>query len=206
MNTVDNATAEGAKLQRGRGAKVAIAGVVAIGLLAGGIFAGMAIADPTKSEEYATAVSHVQVAGADRDKYREQLAALTTKHQELESGIEEREAALEERERALGERESGLEESEAAVKAREKAVGTAEAEAEANTVSDGTWTVGEDIKAGTYRTTGNVESSCYWGIYRSGSNGGDIIENDIPGGGKPTVKLSKGQDFKSSNCGDWQKK
>lgn len=206
MSDVENGTPEDAKPNSGRGARVAIAGVVAVGLLAGGVFAGMAMADPTKSEEYATAVKHVQVAGADRDNYRNQLAELTTKHQELETGIEEREAALGERESALGVRESGLDESEAAVKAREKAVGTAEAEAEANAVSDGTWTVGEDIKAGTYRTTSNVGARCYWGIYRSGSNGGDIIENDIPGGGKPTVKLSKGQDFKSSNCGDWQKK
>ncbi|GAA1859117.1 hypothetical protein GCM10009715_03320 [Paeniglutamicibacter psychrophenolicus] len=189
-----------------KGGKVTLAAALAVGLVIGGIYAGMAMADPTASEEYATAVSHAQVAGADRDKYRGELAELTTKHDTLASELADRESALEERESAVGEKETEVSEAEAAVKTREKAVGTAEAEAAANTVSDGMWTVGEDIKPGTYRTTGSVGSRCYWGIYRSGSNGDDIIDNDIPGGGKPTVRLSKGQDFKSSNCGDWRKK
>ncbi len=73
------------------------------------------------------------------------------------------------------------------------------------TVSDGTWTVGSDIAAGTYRATADVGSSCYWGIYETGSNGSNIIENDIPGGGRPSVALSAGQDFKSSRCGTWTK-
>lgn len=70
-------------------------------------------------------------------------------------------------------------------------------------MSDGTWTVGKDIAAGTYRATADVGSSCYWGIYETGSNGGNIIENDLPGGGRPSVALSAGQDFKSSRCGTW---
>jgi hypothetical protein len=46
-----------------------------------------------------------------------------------------------------------------------------------------------------------VSSDCYWEITRSGTNGSDIIENDIPGGGLPTVRLSEGQDFTNSRCG-----
>lgn len=73
------------------------------------------------------------------------------------------------------------------------------------TIDDGTWTVGVDVKPGVYRTAEAVSSDCYWGIYRSGTNGEDIIANDIPGGGRPQVTLKSGQDFNSSRCGQWVK-
>lgn len=206
MNTPVEPTSQEPKPPLGKGGKTVLAAVLAAGLIAGGVFTGLALADPTTSDEYATAVSHAQVAGADRDKYRGALEELTTKHDTLVSEIEDRESALAERESAVGEKETEVAEADAAIETREKAVGTAEAEAAANTISDGTWTVGEDIKPGTYRAKEAVGSRCYWGVYRSGTNGSDIIDNDIPGGGKPTVKLAKGQDFKSSNCGSWQKK
>jgi len=38
-----------------------------------------------------------------------------------------------------------------------------------------------------------------------GTNGSKIIENDIPGGGRPVVTLSPGQDFNSTRCGKWEK-
>ena len=85
-------------------------------------------------------------------------------------------------------------------------VQTATAPAPAGTtIEDGTWTVGVDLKAGKYRVTANVSSDCYWAIYKSGTNGENIIANDIPGGGRPTVTLKVGQDFNTSNCGTWKK-
>jgi hypothetical protein len=75
----------------------------------------------------------------------------------------------------------------------------------APTIEDGTWTVGTDMPAGKYRTTAPVDSQCYWGIYKSGTNKADIIANDIPGGGRPTVTVKVGEDFESSDCGTWQK-
>ena len=75
----------------------------------------------------------------------------------------------------------------------------------ANTIKEGTWTVGVDLEPGTYRTNSDVTSGCYWGIYRTGSNGSDIVDNDIVSGGRPSVTLSAGQDFKSSRCGTWSK-
>lgn len=120
----------------------------------------------------------------------EQKRALNAKGEELAaqaSALEELSAELDAHAKALEKREAK--------------VTKAEEVAEANTVSDGVWTVGVDIKAGTYRAT-NVSSDCYWMISRTGSNG-DIIQNDIPGGGNPQVVLSKGQDFTSSDCGDW---
>lgn len=94
---------------------------------------------------------------------------------------------------------------EQAVAAREAAVSTAEQRVKATTITTGTWVVGRDVEPGTYTTAGVASSDCYWGIYRSGTNGDDIIDNDIPGGGYPTVTLSVGQDFKTSRCGDWVK-
>ena len=71
------------------------------------------------------------------------------------------------------------------------------------TIGEGTWTVGMDMPAGTYRTVG-ADSDCYWAITKSGSNADDIISNHI-GGGNLTVNLKAGQDFESYRCGTWQK-
>lgn len=75
----------------------------------------------------------------------------------------------------------------------------------APTIEDGIWTVGDDIPAGTYKVRDALTGMCYWGIYKSGTNQSDIVDNDIVSGGKPTVTLKKGQDFKSSGCGTWVK-
>ncbi|WP_200209099.1 hypothetical protein [Micromonospora coerulea] len=75
------------------------------------------------------------------------------------------------------------------------------------TIEDGTWTVGSDVPAGTYRTVEKVDPSagCYWSITKTGSNGANIIQNDIVSGGLPRVTLKKGQDFETNRCGVWQK-
>lgn len=70
-------------------------------------------------------------------------------------------------------------------------------------IASGTWTVGTDFPAGTYRTEG-ADSNCFWSIYKSGSNQADIIQNHI-GGGNLTVTLRQGQDFTSERCGVWKK-
>lgn len=73
-----------------------------------------------------------------------------------------------------------------------------------DTITDGIWLVGEDIKPGSYKTTELVDDDCYWAILVGGSNG-DIIDNSIPGGGYPRVTLSKGQEFETNQCGEWQR-
>jgi hypothetical protein len=70
-------------------------------------------------------------------------------------------------------------------------------------VADGTWTVGEDLPAGTYKATG-AGDTCYWAITRSGSNGSDIVDNAI-GGGNLRVTVKAGQDFETKRCGTWVK-
>lgn len=73
------------------------------------------------------------------------------------------------------------------------------------TIEDGVWVVGEDVPAGIYKVTAAVGSDCYWSITKSGTNGSDIIDNGIPGGGLPKVTIKKGQDFETRGCGTWQK-
>ncbi|MFJ2619213.1 hypothetical protein [Glutamicibacter sp. NPDC087344] len=179
--------------------------VLVIGALGGGVFWGMNIPDPKESEEYLALSDTTTAVFAERDELSAELT-------ELKSGLADREAELEQqgkdldsRSATLDERDEELDGAEAAVLAREKAVGTVEAEQEANSVSDGIWTVGTDIKAGTYRAKEAVGSNCYWAVLKSGTNGDDIINNGIPGGGRPTVTVSKGQDFESVRCGTWVK-
>lgn len=73
--------------------------------------------------------------------------------------------------------------------------------AKKNTVTTGVWQVGKDIPAGTYRATTAVPSDCYWSIEVNG----DIVDNDLPGGGFPQVTVSDGQQLKLQGCGVWSK-
>lgn len=72
-------------------------------------------------------------------------------------------------------------------------------------VGDGTWTIGEDAPAGTYKATG-APKECYWAIYTSGQNQSfdALIDNHL-GGGNLRVTLKAGQDFETKRCGTWVK-
>jgi len=73
-------------------------------------------------------------------------------------------------------------------------------------VGDGVYVVGQDMQPGTYRVSAAVTDGCYWAITKSGSNGADIVQNDLPKGGFPQVTVKAGQDFDSERCGTWVKK
>lgn len=187
---------------KGKTIAVVIAGVVLFG---GGIGVGAAVTDPTASDEYVALLGERDAVESERAGLEADYGELKADYDAMAGGIEKRESAVEERTADLERGEAELKEAEAAVAKREKEVSGAEKEKADNTIREGTWTVGVDIAAGTYRTTDAVGSTCYWGIYTSGTNGDDIITNDIPGGGRPTVTLSKGQDFNTTRCGTWEK-
>lgn len=181
------------------------AGVAAAVVLFGaGAWAGSAGTDPTTSEQYVALQNELSGTVEERDATQGRLEEIAADYDALSGKIEAREQAAAEKEAEADERSGALDETAAALGEREQAVGKAEKEKAANSVSDGTWTVGLDIAAGTYRIDEAVDSDCYWAVLRTGSNG-DIIENDIPGGGRPSVTLSKGQDFNSTRCGSWTK-
>ncbi len=71
------------------------------------------------------------------------------------------------------------------------------------TFSEGTYLVGEDIKAGTYKTSGGPDDGCYWARNKDDSGEGDsIIANDL-GGGPTRVTVKKGEIFETNGCEDW---
>lgn len=197
--------------------------IIAAVLLGGGIWIGKASTNPTSSDEYVALDATAEKAALDRDTFERERDTVSQKLEAVESGVKAREdaadakvAALDGREKSVknaeaamkakeGESAKKIAEREAAIKKREDAVTGAEKVKAENTVGDGTWTVGVDIAPGTYRSNADVGTTCYWGIYTSGSNGDDIINNDIPGGGRPSVALSAGQDFNSTRCGTWSK-
>lgn len=207
LNTNSHAGGEApaAEPRKPRGIKRILAAAAAAALVAGAAVFGSTLPDPKASEAYAALSAEKSSTEAERDTARSDYEALQSKYDALESGMAARESKVAARESAASAAEAATKTAAAAVKKREDAVTGAEKTKAANTIGDGTWTVGTDIAPGTYRAAAAVGSTCYWGIYETGSNGSNIIENDLPGGGRPTVMLSAGQDFKSSRCGDWVK-
>ncbi|MGQ1798876.1 hypothetical protein ACT4S5_17315 [Kocuria oceani] len=201
-HTEDESSAPEGRKRRTGPVVLAVAGAA---LFAGGLGIGAAAgSDPTSSEEYVALAS----AKADVD---EDYAALQEDYDEMSTGLEDRSAELQEREdevvaaeEELDAREDDVKEAEGAVKEREEAVSGAEKKKAENTIQEGTWTVGVDVAPGTYRSTDAVGSRCYWAILTTGTNGDDIIANDIPGGGRPSVTLAEGQDFETARCGTWE--
>ncbi len=137
--------------------------------------------DPTDSDEYQALQGELEDAETRINPLRQDVGRANTAALEVE----------EEAERLL----DSLSQREQEVAAREAAVTVVEQQIEATSIEQSTWTVGRDTEPGTYRTSTAVFGQCYWGIYRAGTNGGDIIDNDIVTGGFPTVQLSEGQEF-----------
>ncbi|MFF2774566.1 hypothetical protein ACFVU3_06625 [Streptomyces sp. NPDC058052] len=71
---------------------------------------------------------------------------------------------------------------------------------------DGEYLVGEDIRAGTYKTTGPDGSfGCYWARLKDASGEFDAIiaNNNLQGPGRVTLK--KGEYFQTQRCQEWKK-
>lgn len=196
-------------LLRWRIPAVAAAVGLAVGAaVAGGIAEGVTI--PKWQSETASLASarddaEAQVAGLtdERDRLKSQLATTEDRATKAEEAAVQERAALDARSAELDARAAELEAAEKAVAEREVAVTKTEETIEASKIREGTWTVGRDIKPGTYVVESPVVGSCYWGIYRSGTNGDEILQNDFIMGGRPSVTLKEGQDFTTQGCGTW---
>ncbi|MFF1604237.1 hypothetical protein ACFVYV_43650 [Streptomyces mirabilis] len=71
---------------------------------------------------------------------------------------------------------------------------------------EGEYLVGDDIKAGTYKTSGPEEEfGCYWERAKdaSGEFGSIIANNNLEGPGR--VTLNNGEYFKTNRCQEWKK-
>lgn len=214
---------EAATTSSGKGLGAFVLILVAALLAGGGFWLAKATSDPSNSEEYVALASAEKLTAEKLDSVTSERDDVAKKLAGVEAGIEEREqaadakvAGLDGREKAVKTSEEAItakeEESakkiaerEAAVKKREDAVTGVEQTKADNTVGAGIWTVGVDIEPGTYRANANVSADCYWAITVTGSNGSDIVNNGIPGGGRPSAVISVGHDFELVRCGTWSK-
>jgi len=163
-----------------------------------GVGVTVGLSDPTTSEEYQALESDLQSAEDRIPTMSDRARALQETARVAREGAAQRQTELDGRAAELDQREADL-------VAREQAVTAVENQIAATSISHGIWTVGVDIEPGTYRTAEALTGYCYWAIYTSGTNGDDIIENDGPEGGYPTVTLSVGQDFENNGCGTFVK-
>lgn len=180
-------------------------GLVLVVGAVGGTILGINIADPSESSEY-LALS------TDLTTTRAELAEVKGNIDEREANVATRGNELDTRSGELDSRSADLEKREISIKSdsdlvleREKAVGLVEEKRKASSIEDGIYTVSVDIDPGTYRASSGVDVNCFWAVTKVGSNGTDFIASDIPGGGRPSVKVKAGQDLKLDGCGTWVK-
>jgi hypothetical protein len=177
------------------------AAALALGLSVGGaVGVGVAIAsnEPTQSEEYQSLQQELETAEGEIGD-----AEAAAKEASDRARVAANELAT--RSGELDKRQADMEATEAAVVVREQAVTALERQIAANSIGNGIWTVGVDVEPGTYRVSESLTGYCYWAILKSGTNGSDIIDNDGPTGGFPTVQLREGQDFENGGCGTFVK-
>lgn len=116
----------------------------------------------------------------------------------LEAGNQPSEAVAK-REREVLEREAELDATANELKEREDEVRASERKAKRKIVpGEGTYEVGVDMKAGTYRAP--ASPTCYWSI-NADPNGTRIISNDNTDG-QFVVRVENGQYLELSRCAD----
>jgi hypothetical protein len=178
------------------------AGALVVGLVLGVAIGG---GDPTKSEEYTSLQADLSAA-EDQISASENAAAVAVRRAEAAEGaVKTAQDAAKTAETNAATRMAELDKREGELATREQAVAAIQQRITETTIREGSWTVGRDIEPGTYRTAAAVSGRCYWGIYVSGTNGSDIVDNDNVSGGFPTVTLRDGQDFTNHGCGPFIK-
>jgi len=69
---------------------------------------------------------------------------------------------------------------------------------------DGTFSVGSDVKPGTYRSSGNDDGMCYWEREKNAKGDDDsILANDNVTGSSYVTIAKTDKFFKSTGCKDW---
>lgn len=71
---------------------------------------------------------------------------------------------------------------------------------EAILLSDGVYTVGEDIPAGRYKVDERADDTCYWSLTRRG----DLVDNFF-GGGFPSFTVRAGDEIEVEGCPNFRK-
>src|SRR5664280_1652948 len=201
------------KVARSRKFQIGVAVVLALGVgIAGGSASGSARA--VKSDKLAAqafvardnANGDRDNANSQRDSAQADAAAAPAKAKAAaDADNASRSSTLDQRSTDLDKRKSDADARDAALNGREKAVSGAEAVAVSNEISgDGTYTVGTDIKPGTYKSSGG--DTCYWARLSSTDGSlGSIIANDVGNGQSVVTIQASDKAFETNRCGTWKK-
>lgn len=187
--------------------KVASAVLLAVGIVLGIGVAAVGQAKPTETAEYQALASRQkstveEVAQTQNivDSLNQQIVDKDAEISELE-GKNQKLAASQEK---VAKDSAAVKKAEKAVAARERAASAAEAAKEANQFEDGTYQVGSDVQAGTYKA--EPGGSCYWARLRDLTGGvNSILANGLPSGPTSVTILPSDTAFESNGCGTWTK-
>ncbi|MFL6090922.1 MAG: DUF2510 domain-containing protein [Aeromicrobium sp.] len=127
-----------------------------------------------------------------------------------EADLDDRQAQLDDREKELDKRQTDLDNRKAELDRQAAATPTATpgptGTATATRIGgEASVLVGTDVRSGTYRTSGPIDSGfdCEYKISRD-SSGDDVIDEGSASGSK-SVTLNDGQYFESDSCQDWNR-
>lgn len=201
---------------------VLVTAAVLVGLTLG---ASAGATDPTTTEAYKAVVAERDGARAELTtaedalaKTEDDLEAAQTEVQSVLGDLPAREDALDEdkadlkaaqaegkadlkaAQTRLNKRAQDLAAAEKDVAARERKVGIVETTIAKNTIAgEGMYEVGNDIKPGTYKTTGST--GCYYAVLSSPDTFDIVNNNNVDG--PAILSVSNGQYLELSGCADW---
>lgn len=208
-----------ARLDRVRGAiaKRPLTGVVLAAVV--GVLIAAAVAIPmlaSKSSEVddlnaslAANAAELERVEGERDRAERVADAITSRRDQIISSAKEQAEGIvgDAKQKAadlndqLQQAQSDLESTQGKLDSVNAELQQAQTTQEMSTFSDGTWAVGAEITAGTYRSTAG--GSCYWEILNSPSGGGinNIVDNGF--GPNATITVATGQWLHVDGCGTW---
>jgi uncharacterized membrane-anchored protein YhcB (DUF1043 family) len=168
---------------------------IVIGVEAAAISATNARATATQNK-LTTAQSDLSAARSEAKAATDVLSAAQSEAQTAKDALSAAQAGL-------AARKTTLDAAAAAVAAREVKVGAAEKAAQANTFAgDGTYLVGTDVQAGTYKA--DASPGCYWARLKS-LDTNDIIDNQNPDGPVVLQILSTDKAVQVARCAEFHK-
>lgn len=183
---------------------IGLAATLAIGWTSGAIIgSNLRLADDNP-----TVQARLQQLSVHRGELEQRTASREQELDEREDELNELQDRLDTRKASLDKRKRSLDERDSALDARQSAIKAEETEIAENTVpGDGVFVVGDDIKAGTYKTAGPSSSgidTCYWAFKTGTGSDADIVDNNLVQG-QATVTLRAGQIFETQSCQDWKR-
>lgn len=153
-----------------------------------------------KADDLASAQDQLDAAGDEIDDLNTKVQTIAGDLPALQAQLKRDQAQLTKDQGALADKAADVAAADKSVTKREKAVGIIEDTIAANTIEgDGLFKVGDDMRAGTYKSSGST--GCYYAILNS-TDTSDIADNNNIDG-PAFVTLSEGQYFETERCADW---